>query len=212
MKILVSAVYKFVFAFSFAFSFVVACALAPSAQTVNAPGGGRVQLGSLDRLAPKASETVNVEVDESLLRIGASLLESDDPEEKDIKELIVGLKGVYVRVLGFKSAGEYAEGDLTPIREQLRAPGWTRIIGVQSHKEGFENAEVYLSRTQAGVLDGLFVIAVEPKQVVVVNLVGSVDLEKLRKLEGNLGIPKVNIGNVKIKTGKRNVTITTKKP
>ncbi|MCA1634325.1 MAG: DUF4252 domain-containing protein [Acidobacteria bacterium] len=208
MKILVSAVYKFVFVFSF----VAACALAPSAQTINTPGGGRVQLGSLDRLAPKAVETVNVEVDEILLGIATPLLQSDDPEEKDIKEVVAGLKGVYVRVLGFKSEGEYAEADLAPIREQLSAPGWTRIVGIQSRKAGLENAEVYVSRTTAGRVDGLVFIAVEPKKVVVVNLVGSIDLDKLRKLEGNLGIPKVNIGNVKIKTGKRSVAITTKKP
>jgi hypothetical protein len=204
MKTLINSIFKFVFVFSFA----VACSHATRAQT----GGGRVQLESLDRLAPKAVETVNVQLDETLLKWGVAFLEADDPEEKNIKEVVAGLKGVYVRVLEFKSEGEYTESDLAPIREQLRAPGWTRIVGILSRKEGLENAEVYLSRTQAGIVDGLALLAVEPKQVVVVNLVGTVDLDKLRKLEGNLGIPKISTGEIKIKNRKRSVTITRKKP
>lgn len=185
MKKNISSIFRFVNAISF----VAACSLVASAQA----GGGRVQLESLDRLTSKAVETVNVQVDESLLQIGASLLKSEDPEEKDIKELVVGLRGVYVRVLEFKGEGEYTEGDIAPIREQLRSPGWTRIVGFQSRKDGLENAEVYLSRAQDGKVDGLVFLAVEPKEVVVVNLVGTVDLEKLRRLEGNFGIPKVKI-------------------
>ena len=189
MKKLMSLTFKF----AFALSFVAACSLAAGAQT-STTDGGRVRLESLDRLAPKATETVNVQVDESLLNMGIGLLSADDPEEKKIKEAVAGLKGVYVRVLGFKGAGEYADADIEPIREQLRAPAWTRIVGVQSRKEGLENAEVYLSRNTAGRVDGLVFVAIEPKQIVLVNLVGSVDLEKLRRLEGNLGIPEVNIG------------------
>ena len=68
------------------------------------------------------------------------------------------------------------------------------------------------ARTPSGIVDGLFVIAVQPKGVVAVNLVGTVDLDKLRKLEGNLGIPRINIKGVEIKTKKQNVTVTTGKP
>jgi hypothetical protein len=208
MKTFISTTFKF----AFALSLVAAAALAARAQTAPTSGGGRVQLESLDRLAPKAVETVNVQVDESLLSLGASLLESDDPEEKDIKEAVAGLKGVYVRVLEFKGAGEYADADVTPIREQLRSPAWTRIVGVLSRKEGLENAEVYLSRNAAGRVDGLVFLAVEPKQIVVVNLVGTVDLEKLRKLEGNLGVPKVKIETGGSKTSKRGNAPARKKP
>ncbi|HEU4597070.1 MAG TPA: DUF4252 domain-containing protein [Pyrinomonadaceae bacterium] len=190
MRTLISTTFKFAFALSLG----AACSLAPRAQTAATNDGGRVQLESLDRLAPRAVETVNVQVDAGMIEFGGALLKGDDPEEKDIKELLVGLKGVYVRVLEFKGAGEYSDSDIAPLREQLRAPGWSRIVGVQSRKEGLENAEVYLSRNAAGRVDGLVFMAVEPKQIVFVNLVGTVDLEKLRRLEGNLGIPEVSIG------------------
>jgi len=38
-------------------------------------------------------------------------------------------------------------------------------------------------------VDGLAVLAFEPKQLVVVNIVGTIDLEKLSKLEGEFGVP-----------------------
>ncbi len=208
MKTLISTAFKFVFALSL----VAASAPAARAQTAAASGGGRVQLESLDRLASRASETVNVQVDAGMIEFGGALLSGDDPEEKDIKELLVGLKGVFVRVLEFKGAGEYADGDIEPIREQLRAPGWSRIVGVRSLKEGLENAEVYLSRNAAGRADGIVFFAVEPKQIVLVNLVGTVDLEKLRKLEGNLGIPKVTIGGGAGKAPKGDNAPAKKKP
>jgi hypothetical protein len=207
MKTFISTAFKFVFALSL----VAASALAARAQT-STSGAGRIQLESLDRLAPRASETVNVQLDESLLSIGAQFLEADDPEEKNIKEVVAGLKGVYVRVLEFKAAGEYAEGDIAPLRDQLRAPGWTRIVGIQSRKEGLENAEVYLSRTTAGRVDGLVFMAAGPKQIVFVNLVGAVDLEKLRKLEGNLGIPEITIGGGTSKSPKGGNAPARKKP
>lgn len=198
MKKLMSMTFKF----AFALPLFAACTLAAGAQAVATQGGGRVQLESLDRLMPKAVETVNVQVDESLLGLATGLLKSDDPEEKEVKEVVAGLKGVYVRVLEFKGTGEYAEADIEPIRAQLRSAAWTRIVGVQSRKEGLENAEVYLSRNTAGRADGLVFLAVEPKQIVLVNLVGTVDLEKLRRLEGNLGIPEVSIGGGQSKTTK----------
>src|SRR5687767_10580771 len=154
------------FKFACALALVAASAHALRAQaTVATQAGGRVQLESLDRLTPKAVETVNVQVDETLITFTSGLLEPDDPQEKNSKELVAGLKRVYVRVLGFKGAGEYAESDIAPIRAQLRAPGWTRIVGIQSRKEGLENAEVYLSRNPSGRVDGLVFLAVEPKKI-----------------------------------------------
>ena len=40
---------------------------------------------------------------------------------------------------------------------------------------------------------GLAIIAAEPKELVIVNIVGPIDLEKLSQLEGIFGIPDLNI-------------------
>jgi hypothetical protein len=44
------------------------------------------------------------------------------------------------------------------------------------------------------------VLSAEPKELTIVNIVGPVDLQKLAKLEGNLGIPDLGIQPNKPKT------------
>ena len=87
---------------------------------------------------------------------------------------------------------EIQESDLDALRNQLKSPGWSRIVGVKSKKDG-ENAEVYL-KSENGGITGLAVIAAEPKELTVVNIVGSIQPEDLRDLGGRFGIPKVDLG------------------
>jgi hypothetical protein len=44
-----------------------------------------------------------------------------------------------------------------------------------------------------GKANGLAIIASEPREFTIVNIVGAVDLEKLRQLEGQFGIPKLEL-------------------
>ena len=39
---------------------------------------------------------------------------------------------------------------------------------------------------------GLAVIASEPREFTIVNIIGSIDIDKIAKLEGQFGIPKVS--------------------
>ncbi|HVF28798.1 MAG TPA: DUF4252 domain-containing protein [Pyrinomonadaceae bacterium] len=154
--------------------------------------GGRIQIDSLDRLDAKAAEMVNVSLDERLLQIVPQAFDKNDPDEMKAKDIIAGLKGVYVKVFEFDSEGAYdRQTDVEPIRQQLKAPGWSRIVEVRSRREGKE-IEVYLLNNGSRV-DGLTVLAFEPKQLVVVNIVGTIDLEKLRQLEGQFGVPALEI-------------------
>ena len=56
-----------------------------------------LKLESLDKLAAKASETVNANLDGSLLRLASRFLSSNDADEVQVKKIVAGLKGVYVR-------------------------------------------------------------------------------------------------------------------
>lgn len=154
---------------------------------------GRVRLESLESLAPRAAKSLRVDVDSVMLSFGKSLLDENDPEEKSIKEIIEGLRGVYVRSYRFDSEGQFKDADLTALREQLRRPGWSRLVDVQARGEDFDSAEVY-ALTAAGRVEGMTVILAQPKSLLVVNVVGSIDLDKLKRLEGTLGIPRIHIG------------------
>jgi len=156
----------------------------------------RIQTSQLDALASKASETVDVNIDESLIALTAKFLSSKDDDEKKVKEIVNGLKGIYVKSFEFEAEGQYSEADLESIRSQLRNPAWSRIINVRSKKDG--SIEVYLMHTGAQI-SGLALLATELKEFTVINLVGPVDLEKLTQLEGQFGIPELGLEESKPK-------------
>jgi len=146
---------------------------------------------SFEKLAAKAEETVDVTLDSSLLQLGSKFLSSQDPEQAKAKKLVSGLKGVYVRSYQFAKEGEYTEEDVAAIRSQLSGPGWSRIVGVRSQKKG-ENADVFIKR-EGDQIVGLTVIAAEPKELTVANIVGPINPEDLAALGGQFGLPKVEV-------------------
>jgi hypothetical protein len=145
----------------------------------------------LEHLAAKASDSVDISLNGSTLQFAAKFLSSKDPDEAKVKKLIAGLEGIYIRTFEFKKTGDYTPADLDGIRRQLRAPEWTRIVGVKS-SQGGENAEIYL-RNENQKITGVAIIASESKELTVVNIAGPIDLESLSELGGHLGIPKVDV-------------------
>ena len=188
----VKSFFKTATKFVVALSLVAGALIAARAQATPAVSG-RLQLDSLERLASKASETVNIEVDGFLIKFASAALSDEDPEEKNVKEILAGLKGVYVKSYEFKTEGQFSEADIAPVREQLRAPAWKRLVDLKSRGVEIEDAEVYVA-TDGDRVEGMAIIAVEPKEITVVNIVGSIDMDKLKKLEGNLGVPRIHIG------------------
>jgi hypothetical protein len=170
---------------------IITCGAVATAQD------SRIQMGTLDHLAAKATQTVDVNIDERMIRITAKIFNEQDPEEKRVKEVITGLKGIYVKRFEFESAGQYVGADIEAIRAQLRGPGWTRLMNFTSRKDG--SVEVYLMMPGEQIT-GLAVLHTDVTELTVVNIVGPVDLEKLSKLEGQLGVPDLGIERAKPKT------------
>jgi hypothetical protein len=144
---------------------------------------------NLDHLAPKAADSVDINLNGSMLQFAAKFLDGNDPDDAKVKQLLSGIEGIYVKNFEFKKEGEYSPADLEQIRAQLKAPEWNRIVGVRSNSEG-ENVEVW-TRVSSGKTTGIAILAAEPKELTVVNLVGTIDLDALAALGGHFGIPKV---------------------
>lgn len=178
---------------------LLGCA-AVAAQTP-APQTSRIELSSLDHLAAKASQTVDVNIDERLMRLAAKAFSDKDADEREIKKLITGVKGIYVKSFEFDSDGLFTPADVETIRAQVRGPNWTRVVNVTSKKEG--NVEVYLL-LNGDQIGGLTVLSSEDRELTVVNIVGPVDLEKLAKLEGQFGVPELGIEKTKEKKNDEN--------
>jgi len=151
----------------------------------------QLKMPNFDSLAAKASDSVNITLDSALLGIAAGFLDSSKPEDAAAKELIGGLQGIYVRSYTFDKDFAYPAADVDLVRRQLSPPLWQRLVGVRSHKEQ-SNVDIYISVNQ-GKANGLVIIASEPREFTVVNIVGSIDLQKLHKLEGKFGIPKLQL-------------------
>jgi hypothetical protein len=142
----------------------------------------------IDKLAERATESVDVDLDASMLKLASGFLSKEDPDEVRVKKLVSKLRGVYVRSFEFDREGQYSSSDIQAIRSQLKVPGWSRIVGVKSIKG--ENTEVYLKKDGEQV-GGLIVIDAEPKELTIVHIDGPINPEELSELGGHMGIPKM---------------------
>jgi hypothetical protein len=176
---------------------LIAALLVCSSALVARAQDTRLQLSSLDHLASKASQSVDVNIDDRLIRLAAKALSDQDADEREVKKLVAGIKGIYVKSFEFDADGQYTTADLATVRAQLAGPGWTRLLNVASRKEG--NLEVYLLMN-GETIGGLAVVSTNDKELTVVNIVGPVDLDKLAKLEGQFGVPELGIEPAKPKT------------
>jgi hypothetical protein len=144
---------------------------------------------NLDHLAAKAADSVDINLNGSMLQFAAKFLDGKDPDEAKVKKLIGGIEGIYIRSFQFKKDGEWAESDLDGIRSQVKGPGWSRMVGFKSSTEG-ANAEVYV-RSDKDKITGVAIVVAEPREFTVVNLSGNIDMDSLADLSGHFGMPKI---------------------
>ncbi len=154
-----------------------------------------LDLPDFDALADKASESVNITLDSTLLGLAARFLDAEDPADAAAREAIAGIKGIYVRSYTFDTDFAYSAADVERVRRQLATPGWKRLVEVRSRRERTA-VDIYVSLSAAagaGTADGLAIIASEPRQFTIVNIVGAIDLDKLHKLQGHFGVPDLEL-------------------
>jgi hypothetical protein len=146
----------------------------------------QIDLKSLDKFAEKAKEKTEINMDESMLKAGAGLLNDKKEEEGVAKKSVEGLKGLYLRVYKFDEKGFFKLEDLKPLTDQLKGANWVSFL---RSKEANEQTEIWMHKTN-GEVDGLLLIAAESKEVTVINAIGLNRIEDLSKLKG-LGVPQV---------------------
>jgi hypothetical protein len=171
---------------------VLLAALAPVALAQAPPlSKGQLRIPEFAALADKASESVNVTLDANLLGMGCRFLNAEDPEQADAKRLCTSLSGVFVRSFKFDDDFGYPKSDVDGVRRQLSAPGWSRIVEARSKKENTD-VDVFILIEQQKAM-GLAIIACEPREFTIVNIVGKIDLADLHNLEGKFGVPDLGI-------------------
>jgi hypothetical protein len=142
-------------------------------------------------LAQKATESVTITLDPALLAMAGRFLDGNDPQDAATQEVLKGLRGIYVRSYTFDKDSAYQQADIDAVRAQLSAPGWNRLVGTHSRKSRAD-VDIYIMIDNNQAI-GLALIASEPRQFTIVNIIGAIDLDKLHKLEGQFGVPKLDI-------------------
>jgi hypothetical protein len=150
---------------------------------------GALRLPNFDAIAGKAVKTVDISLDTSLLGLAAGFMDSSKPDDAEVKELISSLKGIYVRSYTFEQDFVYPEADVDALRRQLLEPGWQRLVAVHDSPH-HSNVDIYIS-VGRGRANGLAIIASQPREFTIVNIVGAIDLKKLHQLQGKFGIPQM---------------------
>jgi hypothetical protein len=151
----------------------------------------RLVLPEFAALSQKATESVVITLDPALLSMAGRFLDGGDPKDAATLEVIKGLKGIYVRSYTFDRDAAYSQADLDAVRNQLAAPGWSRLVQTRS-KKTHADVDIYVMVVDKAAI-GLALIASEPREFTIVNIIGSIDLDKLRKLQGQFGVPKLDL-------------------
>jgi hypothetical protein len=158
---------------------------------VSAAQNPRLRMPDLSQLAARSSNTVDISLDGALLSLAARFLDGNDSDERNVKELLAAVKGIYVKTFEFDRDGGYSTADLDAVRQQLTAPGWSRLVGVGSRRDQ-EQVDIYMWM-DGDKPGGLAILAVQPRELTIVNIVGAIDLEKLRGLQGQFGVPRFDL-------------------
>jgi hypothetical protein len=179
-------------------SFMTALRLLPVALLLAAPVAsfaqqpGRIELPSFDGLEKKAVNSVNISLDLWLLRLVGQTMNDHDPDDQAVKSVLDGLEGIYVRSFEFATDHAYPQSDVDQVLRQLDAAGWNKFVSVHNTKQQ-EDVEICMRRAGNRV-EGLVVVARDPRQFTIVNLVGSIDIAQLSKLQGRFGVPDLHLG------------------
>jgi len=146
----------------------------------------------LEKYEAEASESVEITVDDRVLRLAAGALSDRKPDERAIKALVAGLKGVYVRAFKFDREGVYQPAEVEALRARFRAPEWSRVVGVRSRRYDHGNVDVFLS-SAGEQIKGIAVVVATPRELVYVHVAGDIDIERLRDLEGRFNVPRLEL-------------------
>jgi len=169
---------------------VLALALPVSA----AAQGAHLKL-DLGNLGSRAKESVNISIDKTTLDWAMQALTSKGGDTEKMRELMKDLEGITVQALEFEKnekapSVEELIGAARGVMQELDGPQWKSIINVtEKQAQHTEIVRVCLREDAGGKIGGLALLAIEPGQMVLVNVVGNVRLDQLGALGKAIGHP-----------------------
>ena len=175
-------------------AFLVAAAVTAFIALPANAAGPRIDIPDFSHLRAKANDSVDVNIGWPLLSIARHFakhaVDDGDQDASNAIDILQEIKSVQVRSFTFDEDGAYSVADVDAVRKQLEGPNWTHLVQ-QHQREPREDTDVFMC-IEDGKIKGIAVIASEPREFTIVNVIGNIDVDKLAKLEGQFGIPKVS--------------------
>jgi hypothetical protein len=150
-----------------------------------------LKLPSFSGLRGTAIESVDVTIGPTQLQLLKWMLPDSDPESVAMAKMMEGLKRVSVRSYRFGADFSYPQADIDALRSQLSGPAWSQLVKVRDRTKN-ENVDVYLA-VDHDKINGLAVIASDPRELTIVNIVGSIDLKQMATLQRQLHLPEAGM-------------------
>ncbi|HEX4619895.1 MAG TPA: DUF4252 domain-containing protein [Steroidobacteraceae bacterium] len=161
--------------------------------------GPELTLPSFPDLKEHATESVDLTLGWMPLHLMGWLMNDGDRESAQVKETLKGLKSVQIRSFRFSADYVFPQADMDRLRAQLSAPQWSRLVEVRKHgdRDGQdrENVDIYVALEEKKV-KGLVIIACEPREFTIVNIIGTVDLDQIARLRKTFVPPGKGLGQV----------------
>lgn len=151
----------------------------------------QLTLPDFEHLQARAVESVDIHLGAFPLWLAALFMDEDDPAQADTREVIRDLRGVNVRSYQFASDDAYSREDVEKVRRQLTAPGWQQVVRVRDRDER-SDVDVFIA-TDGRKINGIAVVASEPREFTIVHVIGDIDVDKLARLQGSVGVPHLNL-------------------
>lgn len=159
--------------------------LLPVASIVQA---AEIKLPDFSGLAAKAKESVDIDLDREMLRTAGSFMTGKVADPEFARQL-EGIESLSVKVFSFDKPGQYSTKDIENVVAQVQKAGWKKMMSV---RDGEDRVEMWMS-SAIGPDGGMFFVASEPDELVMINIRGKVDLATLSKLQGRIGMPNLGI-------------------
>jgi hypothetical protein len=150
---------------------------------------GKLKIPDFKSLAGKATESVNITISPWLLRMAGSFIDKDDPDAAATKQMLGAIKSIQIRNYEFAADSAYSAADIDAVRQQLTGPGWSQIMQVHDRNKS-EDVDMYLL-VENEQTKGFALIASEPRQFTIINIVGSINVDDVPRLQKQLHLPKV---------------------
>jgi hypothetical protein len=164
----------------------LACLLVPA---IACPQDAKLKLPEFKSLAGKATESVNISLSPWLLRMAGAFVDEKDADSAATKHLLAGIKSIEIRSYQFAADFVYSAADIDGVRSQLAGPGWNQLMQVH-HRDKNEDVDMYVL-IENNVTKGFALIASQPREFTIINIVGSISVDDLPKLESSLHLRKI---------------------